>query len=40
MLGQAHNRSMPFFDHLLQVRRVAVLQLFDRTTPMLLSISL
>src|SRR5580704_830658 len=30
MLGQTHNRSMPFFDHLLQVRRVAVTQLFDR----------
>jgi hypothetical protein len=30
MFGQAHHRSMPFFDHLLQVRRVTVTQLFDR----------
>jgi hypothetical protein len=30
MFGQAHHRSMPFFDHLLQVRRVTVTELFDR----------
>src|SRR5271169_2900843 len=30
MFGQAHNWSMPFFDHLFQVRRVAVAQLLDR----------